>query len=90
MPRQSDYIAAATALLEMTLFPTIIDAPSRFTDVGREKAAEFLAEFSEQEFNAGFDAAVRAILGRKGMSNVKVDHPDYLRDRSEAYRKARS
>ncbi len=90
MPRHSDFIAAATARLETILYPKIVDWPSGFTEVGRENIDQFLSEFDEAAFNAGFNAAVEAILGEKGMSNVQFDHPQFLKDRSEAYRKARS
>jgi len=89
MPRPSDFIAAAAAKLETDLFPHGPDWPNGFTEVGRFKAEMFLQSFDEESFNSGFNAAVEAILGEKGMSNVHFDHPQFIKDRSEAYRKAR-
>ena len=91
MPRTSDFIADAAARLEMVLHPKdIVDWPQGFTDHGRALAEAFLEQFDEAIFNEGFDAAVQAILGApRYLANVNLDHPDYLRDRSEAYRKAR-
>lgn len=83
MPRASDFIAAAAARLEVAL------SPATDTDHERELAAAFLGSFDETAFNAGFNAAVEAILGKDGMSNVHFDHPHFIRDRSAAYRKAR-
>lgn len=100
MPRTSDFIAAATAQLEVTLYPMrVIDAPTGFTEMGRARAEAFLTQFSEQEFNAGFDAAMHKILGvdaaleaagvpKNAVSPIE-HHPDYVRDRAAAYRKAR-
>mgnify|MGYP001611310060 CR=1 FL=1 len=90
MPRTSDFIAAASARLETVLFPgSLPDWPQGFTEYGRERVDQFLNEFDEAAFNAGFNAAVEAILGETGICHVHVNHPQFLKDRSEAYRKAR-
>lgn len=93
MPRTSDFIAAASSALEIMIFPASnfgpMDVTQGFTDTGREQVDRFLATFDEAAFNAGFNSAVEAILGPKGMTNVHFDHPQFLTDRSAAYRKAR-
>ncbi len=86
--RASDFIAAATAKLEILIDPPM-GGPHGFTDYIRHDVDQFLGAFDKAAFNAGFNAAVEAILGEKGMRNVHFDHPDFLRDRSAAYRKAR-
>lgn len=93
MPRTSDFIAAISATLETLIFPANnfgpMDVTQGFTETGREQVETFMSTFDEAAFNAGFNAAVEAILGPKGMTNVHFDHPQFIRDRSEAYRKAR-
>lgn len=86
MPRTSDFIADAAAKLEILMDCEEINCPA-FTDLGRYEIEQFLSEQDEASFNAGFDAAVRQILGGDWLG--ESNRLNYLRDRSEAYRKAR-
>jgi hypothetical protein len=84
----SAFFDRALNALEVVMFPhqESEEEQEQLTDVGRKRVEGFLREFDEKAFNAGFDAAIKALQIRAGINYV---HPQYLRDRAAEYRKAR-
>jgi hypothetical protein len=87
----STFFQRAVDDLELALFPVEHRAHEDaeiFTVQGRLRAASVLRTLDRSAFDLGFNAAVLALT--KGQRGVNLQHPDYLRDRDAAYRKARS